>query len=134
MDCGKWQEARNNHVAVLWTRQIKTMFPHWSVLFAYAFRIGSGVIKTLILLVLGSKNLRTSSFKDHTVSDMHQHTMKLLKKSQSSGNIASYAPIAKALTTLDARTEEIVKKKFEIAYFLIKENSKCHHYGCIYSS
>ena len=83
--------------------------------------------------ILGSKNLRTSSFKDHAASDMHQHTMKLLKKSQSSGNVSSYAPIAKALTTLDARTEETVERKFEIAYFLTKENlpfvkmaSLCH--------
>ena len=83
--------------------------------------------------ILGSKNLQTSSFKDHATSDMHQHAMKLLKKSQSSGDVSSYAPIAKALTTLDARTEETVKKKFEIAYFLTKENlpfvkmaSLCH--------
>ena len=64
---------------------------------------------------------------------MHQHAMKLLKKSQSSGDVSSYAPIAKVLTTLDARTEETVKRKFEIAYFLTKENlpfvkmaSLCH--------
>ena len=48
--------------------------------------------------------------------------MKLLKKSQSKGNVSSNALIAKALTTLDTRTEETVKKKFEIAYFLLKEN------------
>ena len=67
-------------------------------------------------------NLQTSSFKDHAASDMHQHAMKLFKKNQSNGNVSTYAPIAKALTTLDTRMEETVKKKFEIAYFLIKEN------------
>ena len=72
--------------------------------------------------ILGSMNLRTSSFKDHTASDMHQHAMKFLKKSQSNGDVSTYAPIAKALTTLDTRTEETVEKKFEITYFLIKEN------------
>ena len=49
--------------------------------------------------ILGSKNLRTSLFKDHATSNMHQHAMKLLKKSQLGGDISSYAPIAKALTT-----------------------------------
>lgn len=63
--------------------------------------------------ILGSKNLRTSSFKDHAASDMHQHAMKLLKKSQSSGDVSSYTPIAKALTMLDARTEETVKKNLK---------------------
>ena len=48
--------------------------------------------------------------------------MLLYKKSQSSGDVSAYAPIAKALTTLDTRMEETVKKKFEIVYFLVKEN------------
>ena len=33
-----------------------------------------------------------------------------------------FAPITKALTALDARTEEAVRKKFEIVYYLVKEN------------
>ena len=44
------------------------------------------------------------------------------RKSLSSGGISAYAPITKALTTLDARTEEAIRKKFEIVYFLVKEN------------
>ena len=51
---------------------------------------------------------------------MHQHAMVLYKKSQSSGDVSAY--IAKALTPLDARTEERVRKKFEIVYLLVKEN------------
>ena len=42
----------------------------------------------------GSTNLRTSSFKDHARSDMHERAMRLLKKEQSS-NVFEYAPIAR---------------------------------------
>ena len=83
-----------------------------SVLFVVAFRTSFKAINTLTqLFIVGSKNLRTSSFKDHAASNMHQHTMVLYKKSQSSGEVSAYAPIAKALTELDARTEEAVRKK-----------------------
>ena len=36
--------------------------------------------------------------------------------------MVEYAPIAKALCTLDASTEKRLRGKFEIAYFLCKEN------------
>ena len=52
----------------------------------------------------GSKNLRASSFKDHAASDMHARAMLLLKK-QSSSDVTEYAPIAKALHTLDSDAE-----------------------------
>ena len=65
-----------------------------------------------------SKNLRASSFKDHSASDMHARAMLLLKK-QSSSDVTEYAPIAKALHT-DA--EEKLKRKFDIAFFISKEN------------
>ena len=48
--------------------------------------------------------------------------MMLYKKSQSNGNAFTYTPIVKALTPLDARTEETVKRKFKIVYLLVKEN------------
>ena len=57
--------------------------------------------------VEGSKNLRASSFKDHAKSDMHQQAMLLYRKSQSH-DITEYAPIAKALSTLDAGSEKIL--------------------------
>jgi len=47
--------------------------------------------------------------------------MVLLKKSQSS-DIMEYAPIAKALSTLDASSEQRLKRKFEIAYLLCEQN------------
>ena len=51
---------------------------------------------------------------------MHQQTMVLLKKSQGSA-VAEYAPIAK-MTTLDEDAERKLNRKFEIAYFLCKQN------------
>ena len=45
-----------------------------------------------------------------------------MMQSQSSGDVSAHAPIVKALTVLDARTAEAVRKKFEILYFLVKEN------------
>ena len=69
----------------------------------------------------GSKNLRASSFKDHAASDMHARAMLLLKK-QSSSDVTEYAPIAKALHTLDYNAEEKLKRKFNIAFFISKEN------------
>ncbi len=71
--------------------------------------------------ITGSRNLRASSFQDHAQCDMHLHAMSLLKQSQSS-DPTTYAPIAKAVTTLDGAAEERVKKKFNIAYFLCKEH------------
>ena len=61
----------------------------------------------------GLKNLRASSFKDHAVSDMHGQAMLLLKK-QSSSDVTEYAPIAKALRSLDFDAEGKLKRKFDI--------------------
>ena len=69
----------------------------------------------------GSNNLRSSAFKDHARSDMHQREMLLLKK-VSAKDITHYAPIARAFSSIDSPTEERVKKQFEIAYMLCKEN------------
>ena len=69
----------------------------------------------------GSRNLRASAFKDHARSDMHRRAMLLFRK-QSCTSVVEYAPIAKALCTLDASTEKRLRRKFEIAYFLCKEN------------
>ena len=48
--------------------------------------------------------------------------MMLFWKSQSSGDVTEYAPIAKALSTLDAHSEQRLKKKFEITYLICKQN------------
>ena len=66
--------------------------------------------------IVGSKNLRTSLFKDHTATDMHTDAM-LLYKSISS-DTTEYTLIAKALSTFDLEMEAKVKKKFETVYFV----------------
>ena len=55
---------------------------------------------------------------------MHLHAMMLFRKSQSSGDIihVEYSSITKALSTLDADSEQRVKNKFEIAYLICKQN------------
>ena len=69
----------------------------------------------------GSKNLRASSFKDHAATKMHKRAMLLYKK-QHSSDITEYSPVARALYNLDAESETIIKRKFDIAYFISKEN------------
>lgn len=69
----------------------------------------------------GSKNLRASAFKDHARTDMHKRAMLLFKKSQSR-HITEYAAIAKASSSLDPTAESKLKKKFDIAYWICKEN------------
>ena len=46
--------------------------------------------------VVGLKNLRVSSYKDHAATDMHKRAM-LLSKKQSSSDVTEYAPIATIL-------------------------------------
>ena len=55
----------------------------------------------------GSKNLRTSSLKELAASDIHSRAILLLKWKQST-NTLDYAPIAKALHTMDASAEQQV--------------------------
>ena len=68
----------------------------------------------------GSQNLRASSFKDHAATDMHKRAIILFHKSRSS-DVAEYAPIARALSTLDPDTASKLKRKFEVAYLIYKE-------------
>ena len=67
----------------------------------------------------GSRNRRTSAFKDHACSDMHKRAMQLFHRANSKG-IPDNAPIAKALLTMDQGAQRRIKKKFETAYFLKK--------------
>ena len=71
----------------------------------------------------GSKNTRTSSFKEHAETEMHKVSIALYKK-QHSENICDYAPIARAILqpSMDEATRQRLKRKFEIAYMVVKEN------------
>ncbi len=46
--------------------------------------------------------------------------MLLLKKKQS-GDIREYAPIAKALHSMDSSSQQTVKGKFDVALVIVKE-------------
>ena len=70
--------------------------------------------------VVGSRNLKTSAFKDHAASEMHRRAMAIFGKEQSSGNPIEYAPIARAL--LDDAAAAKVGRKFEITYLICKEH------------
>ena len=67
----------------------------------------------------GSNNLRASSFKDQAASDMHAAQAMVLLKKQSSSNVTEYAPIVRALHTLDSDAEGKLKCKFDIAFLKI---------------
>jgi hypothetical protein len=74
--------------------------------------------------VEGTDNLRSSSFKEQACTEMHKKAMLLLKKQQLS-SVVEYAPIAKAILEprIDAVELERLNKKFDMAYFIAKENS-----------
>lgn len=61
--------------------------------------------------IQGSSNLRTTSFTDHAKTDLHE-------KRKTSTDVRSYAPIAVSLYRMDKVTEETLKKKFDLAYFI----------------
>ena len=65
----------------------------------------------------GSANLRTSSFRDHAGSDMHERAMLLFRKEQSSDVCDyAYAPIARAFYTMDQQVQKTMMMKFDVAY------------------
>ena len=57
----------------------------------------------------GTANLRTSSFKDHAATEMHARAMTLLKRERGV-DVREYAPIARALSTMDDASRETMKK------------------------
>ena len=63
-------------------------------------------------IITGFTNLWTSCFKDHARSDMQQGALVLFRKSQCS-DATEYTPIAKALSSLDASSEQRLKKKVQ---------------------
>ena len=73
----------------------------------------------------GADSLSTTNICDHAKSEQHLHAMNLERKrlAQSIGESpASYVPIAWALTTISLEEMEKLRVKFDIAYFIAKEN------------
>lgn len=52
---------------------------------------------------------------------MHKKAVHLFKRSQSS-KLVDYSPIARAFSTLEPSAENKIKKLFDLAYWLCKEN------------
>ncbi len=68
--------------------------------------------------------------KDHAHSDMHNRAMQLLQRANSKG-VPDNAPIARALFSMSQSAQERIKKKFQIAYCLSKENMAFTKMGAI---
>ena len=66
----------------------------------------------------GTRNLRTSSFKDHAKSDMHGRAMQLLRREQST-SVTDYSQIAQAFYRMDQTVEKQTKMKFDVTYNMI---------------
>ena len=69
----------------------------------------------------GSTNLRVSSVKDHASTDMHARAMLLLKKKQGQ-DVCEYSPIARMFSGLNEATKERMKRKFDVAFTIAKNN------------
>ena len=71
----------------------------------------------------GTTNIRASTFKDHAETAMHRQAMLLVQKEIAS-SVVEYAPIAKAFTkaNINEATKAKLKRKFDVAYIIAKEN------------
>jgi len=82
--------------------------------------------------VEGMTNVRASTFKDHAATDMHRRAMELEAK-ESARSVMKYAPTARAMA--QANLSEVaklrIKKKFDIAYMIAKENLAITKMGSI---
>ena len=52
---------------------------------------------------------------------MHERAMVLLRKEQSQ-NICDYSPLARSFFYMDSEAEAKIKRKFDLAYVMAKEN------------
>ena len=79
----------------------------------------------------GADSLRTSNIRDHANSAQHFHATSLLQREQAAAqgqSLVSYAPIAKALCTLDEGEKVKLRHKFDIAYFIAREKLSFRKY------
>ena len=73
--------------------------------------------------ITGSKNLRTSAFKDHAGTEMHKRGMNLFRRQECPARSAlEFGQIAKALCEMDDGAAAIARRKFELTYLLCKEH------------
>ena len=76
-----------------------------------------------LAFIEGTTNVGTTMFKEHVATDMHVHAMTLYKK-QHTSSVCEYAPIVAALIqpSIDDTTRQRMKRKFNVAYMIAKEN------------
>ena len=84
----------------------------------------------------GSINLRSSNYQDHSKSAMYEKAMTLFKLKKSGTDKPTCStiqntPIVRALQTLDQKTCDQMMKKFDIAYFMAKENLALNKFDAI---
>ena len=85
-------------------------------MYACSFDRNSKVCVAIIkAYIVGSKNLRASSFKDHAFSEMHSLAMLLLEKQQ-------FTATCRLLHVMDSTLQQTVEQKFDIAFLIAKEN------------
>ena len=74
--------------------------------------------------ISGSSNHRTSNIVDHANSAQHQAAMNLMRTATAKAHnqpIQSYAPVARALLTIDDAEKARMMKKFDVCYVLARE-------------
>lgn len=78
----------------------------------------------------GAKTMKTSSIRDHALSDQHIHAMALLNKEKAilCGESSTYSPTAQALSTLSEAEKKRLCHKFDIAYFVATEKLSFRKY------
>jgi len=71
----------------------------------------------------GMSNICALTFKDHVATDMHQRAMTLEAK-ESASSVMEYAPITRSMaqTNLSEAEKLKIKKKFDMAHMIAKEN------------
>ena len=75
--------------------------------------------------VVGANSVKTSSVREHAITDQHVHAMNLYKKevARSEGQllVPKESPIIQALENLSKEELEKMKKKFDVAYLVATE-------------
>lgn len=117
-------DKHGNQVTSLWC-QIRKKFEHRN----------HGTKNFSAAWIRGTANQKLSNVTDHAKSDQHQLSMSLLRTEQAKAMntpVASYAPIARSILTMEKPLKEKMCKKFDICYVLAKENLAFRKYPAIH--
>ena len=85
--------------------------------------------------ITGCENYKLSAARDHCEGDPHKHAMKCYLKAENTDyveeRVVNQSSLIESFTVGDQRTAEQVKKKFEVAYFVAKEEVAFKKYPAI---